>query len=110
MDWINTGTVFARASTTNKFVTNRSTTGTRIDVSQLVAGKTLATPADVVNALVDRLGLADVPPQTRADWEKYVDSNPNGSRGYWKNESARVDVKVRGLLHLMLTSPDYQLC
>src|SRR5215813_309109 len=28
MDWINTGTTFARASTTNKFVTNRSTTGT----------------------------------------------------------------------------------
>lgn len=110
MDWINTGTVFARASTTNKFVTNRSTNGTRIDVSQLVAGKNLSTPSDVVNALVDRFGLSGVPPQTKADWAKYVDSNPNGSPGYWKNEPARLDVKVRGLIHLMLTSPDYHLC
>ena len=110
MDWINTGTVFARASTTNKFVTNRSTTGTRIDVNQLVAGKTLATAADVVAALADRFGLSDVPPETRADWVKYVDSNPDGSAGYWRNEPARLDVKARGLLHLMLTSPDYHLC
>ena len=41
----------------------------------------LATPSDVVNALVDRFGLSGVPPQTRADWAKYVDSIPTGSPG-----------------------------
>ena len=44
-------------------------------------GKTLATARDVVNALADRLGLADAPPEILAVWEKYVDSRPDGSRG-----------------------------
>jgi uncharacterized protein (DUF1800 family) len=110
MDWINTGTVFARASMTNAIVTNRGSSGTRIDLAQLLAGKTLTTPTDVVNALADRLGLADAPPQVKAAWAKYVDSKSDGSRGYWQNTSAQVDQKVRGLLHLMLTSSDYHLC
>jgi uncharacterized protein (DUF1800 family) len=110
LDWINTGTVFARASTTNKFLTNRKDTGTWIDLAQLLTGKTLTTPDDVVNALADRFGLADIPPETRASWVKYVDSKADGSRGYWQNTAAQADVKVRGLLHLMLTSPDYHLC
>ncbi|HYK42566.1 MAG TPA: DUF1800 family protein, partial [Thermoanaerobaculia bacterium] len=110
LDWINTGTVFARASYTNSLTTNRGTTGTRIDVAALTAGKSLATPRDVVNALADRLGLADAPPETLAVWEKYVDSKPDGSRGYWTNTAAQVDQKVRGLAHLMITSAEYHLC
>ncbi len=110
MDWINTGTVFARASMTNTIVTNRVATGTRIDLSLLLAGKTLTTPTDVVNALADRLGLADTPPQVKAAWAKYVDSKSDGSRGYWQNTPAQVEQKVRGLIHLMLTGSDYHLC
>jgi uncharacterized protein (DUF1800 family) len=110
MDWINTGTVFARSSMTNTIVTNRTANGTRIDLAQLLAGKTLATPTDLVNALADRLGLADAPPQVRANWAKYVDSKSDGSRGYWQNTSAQVDQKARGLIHLMLTNSDYHLC
>jgi hypothetical protein len=64
----------------------------------------------VVEALIDRFGLSDVPAQTRATWGKYVDSRSDGSRGYWQNTSAQTDVKVRGLIHLMLTSSDYHLC
>ena len=110
LTWINTGTIFARASTTNKFVTNRGTAGTRIDLAQLLAGKTLATASEVVDALIDRFGLSDTPAQTRAVWIKYVDSKSDGSRGYWQNTSAQTDVKVRGLIHLMLTTSDYHLC
>jgi uncharacterized protein (DUF1800 family) len=110
MDWINTGTVFARASMANAVVTNRGSNGTRIDLAQLLAGQTLATPTDVVDALADRLGLADAPPQVKATWAKYVDSKSDGSRGYWQNTSAQVDQKARGLIHLMLTSSDYHLC
>jgi uncharacterized protein (DUF1800 family) len=110
LDWINTGTVFARASFINSLATNRGTTGTRLDLAALVAGKSLTTPRDVVNALADRLGVADAPPETLAIWEKYVDSKPDGSRGYWTNTAAQADQKVRGLVHLMLTSAEYHLC
>jgi len=109
MTWINTGTVFARASLMNAVVTNRGNTGTRIDVAALLAGKSLATATDVVDALTDRLGLADVTPQTKAVWAKYVDSKSDGSKGFWQNTSSAIDQKVRGVIHLMLTSPDFHL-
>jgi len=110
MDWINTGTVFARASMTNAVVSNRGTAGTRFDPAALLAGKTLATATDVVEALVDRFGLANVSPQTKAVWAKFVDAKSDGSRGFWQNTSSVFDQKVRGVIHLMLTSPDYNLC
>ena len=109
MTWINTGTVFARASLMNAVVTNRGNTGTRIDVAALLAGKSLATATDVVDALTDRLGLADATPQTKAVWAKYVDSRSDGSKGFWQNTSSAIDQKVRGVIHLMLTSPDFHL-
>ena len=110
MTWINTGTVFTRASLTNAVVSNRGTTGTRFDPAALLAGKTLATATDVVEALVDRFGLANVSPQTKAVWAKFVDAKSDGSRGFWQNTSSVFDQKVRGVIHLMLTSPDYNLC
>lgn len=110
LDWINTGTVFARAAFVNAAVTNRGTTGTSIDPAALVAGKSLTSARDVVVALADRFGLADVSSSVLATWEKYVDSKSDGSRGYWQNTPAAIDVKVRGLIHLMLTTSDYHLC
>ena len=45
-----------------------------------------------------------------AVWEKYVDSRPDGSRGFWTNTPTQVEQKVRGLAHLMVTSAEYHLC
>jgi uncharacterized protein (DUF1800 family) len=108
--WINTGTVFARASFTASVVNNRGASGTRIDVPALLAGRTAGSAADLVDFLADRLGLSDAAPQSRAVWEKYVDARSDGSRGYFQNTAAVLDVKTRGLLHLMLTSSDFQFC
>jgi hypothetical protein len=82
--------------------------GTR-STSRHLGRESLAT-RDVVNALAERLGLADAPAQVKAPWARYVDSKPDGSSGYWQNTSAQVDQKARGLIHLMLTSSDYHLC
>ena len=60
--------------------------------------------------LFRRLGIADAPPEVLAVWEKYVDSRPDGSRGFWANTPTQVDQKVRGLAHLMITSAEYHLC
>ena len=106
--WVNTGTVFARASFANTLATNRGTTGTRMDPAALVSGRPLDTAMDVVNAVADRLGLAESPAARRAVWERYVSARDDGTRGTWLNTPASVDRKVRGLVHLMLTSPEFQ--
>lgn len=106
--WINTGTVFSRSNFANSLVTNRGGNGTRLDPAALLAGRPLDTASDVVNALADRLGLAEAPAASKAVWEQYVSARDDGSRGVWQNTPANVDKKVRGLIHLMLTSPDFQ--
>jgi uncharacterized protein (DUF1800 family) len=109
LSWINTGTVFSRATFANALATNRSGRGSFIEPSALVAGRPLATASDVVNALADRLGLLETSARSRAVWESYVVARDDGSRGTWTNTPQNVDRKVRGLVHLMLTSPEYQL-
>jgi uncharacterized protein (DUF1800 family) len=110
LSWMNTGTVFARASFVNGIVNNRGSAGTRIDLSALLANRSTATAADLVTALADRFDLSGAAPQSRAVWEQYADAKADGSRGYYQSTSAVLDQKARGLIHLMLTSPDFHFC
>jgi len=107
--WMNTGTVFARASLANVLASNRGPSGTRIDPSQLLSGQDASTAEQVVEILADRLNLTGASPDVRAAWVDYVNANDDGSRGAWTNTPASVDKKVRGLVHVMLTSPAFQL-
>jgi uncharacterized protein (DUF1800 family) len=107
--WMNTGTVFSRASLANALATNRGTSGTRFDPAKLLAGKDASTADKVVDLFADRLNIADVAPDVRAAWVNYMNANDDGSRGTWTNTTANVDKKVRGLVHLMLTSPAFHL-
>ena len=107
--WMNTGTVFARASLANGLATNRGQSGTRFDPEKILTGQDASTADRVVDLVADRLNVADVSPDVRAAWIDYVNANDDGSRGTWTNTPANVDKKVRGLVHVMLTSPAFQL-
>jgi uncharacterized protein (DUF1800 family) len=107
--WMNTGTVFARASLANTLATNRGGSGTRFDTGKILGSKDASTAEKVVDILADRLNVADVAPDVRASWIAYMNANDDGSRGTWTNTAANVDKKVRGLVHLMLTSPAFHL-
>jgi uncharacterized protein (DUF1800 family) len=107
--WINTGSLFARATLANTLASNRGNAGTRFDPDALLSGHDASTADAVVDLLADRLNLAAVPSAVRTAWIDYVDANDDGSRGTWSNTPANVDKKVRGLTHVMLTSPEFQL-
>jgi uncharacterized protein (DUF1800 family) len=107
--WMNTGTVFSRASLANSLATNRGTTGTHFDPTRVLAGRDASTADKVVDIFADRLNLSDVAPDVRTAWISYMNANDDGSRGNWTNTTANVDKKVRGLVHLMLTSPAFHL-
>jgi uncharacterized protein (DUF1800 family) len=109
VSWMNTGTLFARATLANALATNRGSGGTRFDTAKVLAGKDASTAEKVVDILADRLNIADVAPDVRAAWIAYVNANDDGSRGTWTNTAGNVDKKVRGLVHLMLTSPAFHL-
>ncbi len=107
--WMNTGTLFARATMTNTMCTNRGASGTRFDPNRLLAGRDASTAEKVVDILAERFNVTDVSSKVRAAWIEYMNSNDDGSRGDWTNTAANVDKKVRGLVHLMLTVPAFHL-
>lgn len=109
VSWMNTGTLFARASMANTLSTNRGTTGTRFDPNRILAGRDASTATRVVDIVADRLNVTDVAPDVRNAWIDYMNRNDDGTLGTWTNTTTNVDKKVRGLVHLMLTSPPFEL-
>jgi uncharacterized protein (DUF1800 family) len=107
--WMNTGSLFARATLSNTLTTNRGTTGTRFDPNQVLAGHDASTASQAVDILADRLNVDDVSSQTRDAWIDYMNRNDDGTLGSWTNTPANVDKKIRGLAHIMLTSPAFHL-
>jgi len=107
--WMNTGSLFARASLANTLASNRGSSGTRFDTSSLLAGQDASSAERVVDLLAARLNVDDVPADVRAAWIDYMNANDDGSRGVWTNTPANVDKKVRGVVHLMLTGPAFHL-
>jgi uncharacterized protein (DUF1800 family) len=107
--WMNTGALFARASLANTMCSNRGTSGTFFDPNALLSGQDASTAEKVVDLLAARLNVDDVSSDVRDAWIDYMNRNDDGSLGSWTNTSANVDKKVRGLVHLMLTSPAFHL-
>ena len=72
-------------------------------------GQDASSAGEVVDLLAARLNVADAPDGLRAAWIDYMNRNDDGSLGTWTNTPGNVDEKVRGLVHVMLTCPDFQL-
>ena len=108
LSWLNTGTLFNRATLANGLASNRGLNGAHFDPNGLLAGRDVSTADRVVDILADRLNVSDVPPAIRGSWIDYMNTDDAGHRSTWTDTPANVDKKVRGLVHLMLTSPAFQ--
>ena len=107
LSWMNTGTLFNRATYTNSLASNRGQTGTRFDPNKILLGRDASTADKVVDIVADRLNVSDVSASVRQAWIDYLNTNDAGQRVAWTNTAANIDKKVRGLVHLMLTSPAF---
>jgi uncharacterized protein (DUF1800 family) len=107
LSWMNTGTLFNRATLTNTLASNRGSTGTRFDPTKVLQGQDASTATKVVDIIAARLNLTDVSPSTRQAWIDYMNTGDSGQLLPWTNTASNVDKKVRGLVHLMLTSPAF---
>ncbi len=107
--WMNTGSLFARASLANTLASNRGSSGTRFDPGALLAGSDASTAEKVVDLVASRLNVDDASAEVRGAWIDYLNREDDGSLGTWTDTPQSIDKKVRGLVHLMLTSPAFQL-
>ena len=81
VSWMNTGSLFARASFANTLSTNRGAAGTRFDPAAVLAGQDVSTAEGVVDALAARLNVDDVSAEIRDAWIAYVLSRRRRSAG-----------------------------
>ena len=109
--WITTSTFYQRANTINTLLTYRSNIKNAPLVDPAVLTPTSATtPSAVVDFYADLLLHRDIADNDRQDLINYLTAGDGFNSNDVGNVSSHtVDEKVRGLLHLMMTSTSYQL-
>jgi uncharacterized protein (DUF1800 family) len=110
MDWISTTTLLARVNFADAFTSarpggNAKSFGDGIDVAALVKGFTATTAAELVDQLAAHLGPVPINDGSRAEMVAYMDA-PGGLSTL---TPAQLDTKVRGLIHLILGTAEYQV-
>jgi uncharacterized protein (DUF1800 family) len=114
--WISTSTLFERFNFAASLTTQRGGEGTsHVDPETLLRGVTPTSHAELLDRALEPLLDGDVAPSTRAALLAYLSTpdpdpkRPSASLPFaW--DARMVDEKLRGLLHLILASPEYQLC
>ncbi|HLB77979.1 MAG TPA: DUF1501 domain-containing protein, partial [Candidatus Dormibacteraeota bacterium] len=79
--------------------------GPGIDLSAFLQGITATTAAELVDQLAERLGPVPINDGSRAEMAAYLDA-PNGLAAMTPVE---MDTKIRGLIHLILGTAEYQV-
>jgi hypothetical protein len=96
MEWINSGTLLSRMNYANSIVA-------QFDPLSWTAGTTFANAGEIVDHFLRRLGPLTVSSDTRTRLVNYV--APNGTLP----AGATYTSKLRGLAHLVLSLPEWQL-
>jgi uncharacterized protein (DUF1800 family) len=109
--WIATDTMmerfnFASLITSNKF--NRLEQYT--SASDLMYKQGLRNARQVVNYFAELLVDGDMPQSTYTTLTNYMSSNSTGTKTTKIMDNQTLDAKLRGVVHLIMTLPTYQLC
>jgi len=110
MAWISTTTLLERANFADAVASARGGPLTKgigpgIDITALLQGITATTALDLVDQLAERLGPVPLNAGSRAELAAYLNA-PNGLAAMTPTE---IDTKVRGLIHLIMGTAEYQV-
>ena len=112
-EWSTTSRLLARAAFGNALATNRSTTvgnrGILIDQALQTGGLTSSSTAEqVVDYFTSLLVQRPLATEVRQALVDYMKKNDAGVIGAFTLDTATIDKKVRGLIHLLLSRPEAQ--
>ncbi len=96
---------FATTVTSQKFDELRR----QLTPSQLAYRQGLRSPAGMVDYFLNLLVDGDVPVKTRSRLIAYVSTDAKGKPAKSITDETTLDAKMRGLVHLIMTLPTYQL-
>lgn len=110
MAWIATDTMMERFNYAARISTQKfDTVDGYINPKKLAKSYNVNTASDMVDQLLVALVDGDVPHNTRKKLLAYVATDNAGKEPNAVPTGAALDVKMRGLIHLIMTLPSYQL-
>lgn len=106
--WIGTSALlsrynFAAAAARNAFPS------ITIDVAAMLSRHNLTTAEQIVDYFVDLMVDGDLTDSQRKALRDYMVANDSGRAGPFTLDDQTIEKKVRGLIHLLATTPQYQL-
>jgi uncharacterized protein (DUF1800 family) len=110
--WIGPGTMLERANFVNRVVTARQVSNNNpvaFDPAKLIAGKNLTTPEQLVDHFVRLMLDGSITPEQRKALIAYLSLNDKGQPAPFTLDARTIDSKLRGLIHLVAATPEYQL-
>lgn len=108
--WIATDTMMERFNFANRVTSSKFTEIAKYtSTTDLMDSQGLKSAGDVVDYFLKLLVDNDVPPSTRAKLVSYVSSDISGNPINQLPDDEIMACKLRGLVHLIMTLPTYQL-
>ncbi|MEK6322310.1 MAG: DUF1800 domain-containing protein [Acidobacteriota bacterium] len=109
LGWVNTASMLERFNFANTYLSNRNTTnpGVFITNDQL---KSITKPSSkkTVKRFLSRLGPLSVG-EALGTLRTYLETGDNGQQVTYVNDDGTVDKKIRGLVHQIMSLPEFQL-
>jgi uncharacterized protein (DUF1800 family) len=111
LTWINTTTLLARANFVNAIATDRNPNdrGYYVNVDALLSGREFKNANKLVDFLVERLGPLPLTKKEKKPLKNYTLYDDSGAKQAFTLDATTKDKKVRGLIHLITTLPEYHL-
>ena len=110
--WINTTTLLGRANFANTVATDRTIDqrGYYVDVDALLGGQTFTKANKLVDHFLDLMGPLPLTKKQKKPLKNYLLTNDNGvKQTTFTLDTVTKDKKVRGLIHLIMTLPEYHM-
>lgn len=82
----------------------------REQLRQLGVDRGMMTTADVVDYYICEFLQRKMPPDLHHQFEDFLETDAAGGHRSFSMNDSNFDERVRGLAHLIMSSPDYQLC
>ncbi|MES2308211.1 MAG: DUF1800 domain-containing protein [Verrucomicrobiota bacterium] len=117
--WVNTSTLLLRYNFMNFVVNGKpledrqrggGAVGNAYNPMKLVEGRSFSTASDVVDYFLTYFIQRPLQSDLRNQLVKYLETDRSGGSSTFDLKNRFAVDKMRGLIHLILSSPDYQLC
>jgi uncharacterized protein (DUF1800 family) len=109
LGWVNTASMLERFNFANAYATNRNTTAPGVFVtSDQLKSITKGSSKKTVKKFLGRLGPLSVG-DALGTLRTYLETGDNGQPVTYVNDDATVNKKIRGLVHQIMSLPEFQL-